>query len=108
MSIAHRVSLLAAACSLLALAVLAQRPAPREERIGDGVLLHVLPPDRIPAIDKPEFVSASEADAFMGSEEPVLGVFDGKVAKAYSLWQLDQHEIVNDSLPGLGPVAVTW
>jgi len=82
--------------------------APRQERVGDGVLLHVLPPDRIPAIDNPEFVAAKEADRFMQPEEPVLGLFDGKVAKAYSLWQLDQHEIVNDSLPGLGAVAVTW
>jgi hypothetical protein len=38
----------------------------------------------------------------------VLGVFDGQVAKAYSIWLLDRHEVVNDSLPHLGPIAVTW
>ncbi len=84
------------------------KPEPRQEQIGDGILMHILEPDAIPAIDHPQFVSAKEAEAFMHANEPVLGLFDGKVAKAYSLWHLDRHEIVNDSLPGLGPVAVTW
>jgi len=43
----------------------------------------------------------------MAPDEPVLGVsLDGE-AKAYSLWQLDSHEIVNDSLAGTA-IAVTW
>ena len=84
------------------------KPEPRQEQVGDGILMTVLGPDAIPAIDNPQFVSAKEAKAFMHPNEPVLGLFDGKVAKAYSLWHLDRHEIVNDSLPGLGPVAVTW
>ncbi|MGH9805544.1 MAG: DUF3179 domain-containing (seleno)protein [Candidatus Acidiferrales bacterium] len=92
----------------LALPAAAQRPEPKMEKVGDGVLLHVLPPDRIPAINQPEFVSAAAADKFMAGDEPVLGLFDGEVAKAYSLWQLDQHEIVNDRLPKMGAVAVTW
>ncbi len=85
-----------------------QEPEPKEEQIGDGILITVLGPDAIPAIDQPQFVSAKEAKACMHPNEPVLGLYDGKVAKAYSLWHLDRHEIVNDSLPGLGPVAVTW
>lgn len=93
---------------LLALWVVAQRPAPTEEKVGDGTLLHVLPPDSIRAIDDPEFVSAKEAGKFMQPNEVVLGLYDGAVAKAYSLWHLDHHEIVNDSLPNIGPVAVTW
>ncbi len=44
----------------------------------------------------------------MAPDEPVLGLFDGQVAKAYSLWHLDRHEIVNDKFPGFGAVAVTW
>ncbi|MCH8946100.1 MAG: DUF3179 domain-containing protein [Acidobacteria bacterium] len=84
------------------------KPEPKQEQVGDGILMHILEPDAIPAIDDPQFVSAKEAKAFMHPDEPVLGLFDGKVAKAYSLWHLDRHEIVNDSLPGLGPVAVTW
>ncbi len=99
---------------LLALALLpllacwSQRPEPRQEQIGDGILMTVVGKDAIPAIDNPQFVSAKEANSFMKDNEPVLGLYDGKVAKAYSLWHLDRHEIVNDSLPGLGPVAVTW
>ncbi len=84
------------------------KPEPKQEQVGDGILMHVLEPDAIPAIDEPQFVSAKEANSFMKDNEPVLGLYDGKVAKAYSLWHLDRHEIVNDSLPGLGPVAVTW
>lgn len=94
--------------SSLALWVIAQRPQPHTEQVGDGVLLTVLPPDAIPAVDNPQFVSAAEADRFLRKDEPVLGVFDGVVAKAYSLWQLDHHEIVNDSTPTFGPIAVTW
>jgi len=93
---------------VLGLGLAAQRSAPRTEKVGDGVLLHVLPFDRIPALDNPRFVSAAEADKLMREDEPVLGVFDGTVAKAYSLWQLDHHEIVNDRTPQLGPIAVTW
>lgn len=100
--------ILLGAATLLVLPLLAQRPAPRQERVGDGILLHVLPKDAIRAIDNPQFVPAKEADSFMQPDEPVLGVYDGKVAKAYSLWQLDHHEVVNDSSPGLGPIAVTW
>lgn len=86
-----------------------QRRAVQEEKIGDGVLMTVLPKDAIPAIFNPEFVSGSEADAQMRDNEPVLGIVDPVTgeAKAYSLWQLDRHEIVNDRLGGK-PVAVTW
>lgn len=93
---------------LLPGALQAQRPALKGEKIGDGILHTVLPPDRIPAIDDPVFVSAQEGDKFMAPDEPVLGLFDGQVAKAYSLWHLDRHEIVNDKFPGFGAVAVTW
>ena len=89
-------------------AALAQTRAPQMERIKDGILMHAVPRDAIRAIDDPVFVTAEEADKFMSNNEPVLGLYDGEVAKAYSLWHLDRHEIVNDSLPGLGPVAVTW
>lgn len=70
-------------------------------------ILTVLPVDAIPAIDNPRHVPVTEADRFMRPDEPVLGITDGKVAKAYSTWQLNHHEIVNDSLGDL-PLAVTW
>jgi Protein of unknown function (DUF3179) len=70
-------------------------------------ILTVLPVDAIRAIDNPRYVSVAEADRFMRPDEPVLGITDGKVAKAYSTWQLNHHEIVNDGLGEL-PLAVTW
>lgn len=83
-----------------------QSKLPRVEQI-DGDTVHMLlRPDAIPAIDEPQFVPASEA-RFMRDDEPVVGVVAGGVAKAYSTWHLDHHEIVNDTLAGK-PVAVTW
>lgn len=88
-------------------------PAPIEDpsipdTIEGEVLVTALPPDAIPAIDEPEFVTADEADAFMDPDETVLGVVgtDG-TAKCYSAWQLDGHEIVNDELDGR-PITATW
>jgi hypothetical protein len=78
---------------------------PTEDLKGSPLYV-VLQPDEIPSIDDPRFVTADEA-TFLKDDEPVLGVFDGAVAKAYSLWQLDHHEIVNDTL-GDTPIAATW
>ena len=77
------------------------------EMVDGSPIITVLPTDAIPAIDNPKFVSATEGNRVMQPEEPVLGVTDGKVAKAYSLWQLNHHEIVNDQIGSL-PLAVTW
>jgi hypothetical protein len=43
----------------------------------------------------------------MDDQEPVVGVVMGDVAKAYSTWHLDHHEIVNDIIASQ-PLAVTW
>ena len=96
-------ALLLAACS----AQEQRREMPFEMIEGEPMYL-VLPPDAIPAIDEPEFVSADEAEKWMAPDESVLGVVgaDG-TAKAYSAWQLDGHEIVNDEIDGL-PIAATW
>ncbi len=80
---------------------------PRLESLEGSPVSALLPPDAIPAIDTPQFVSASEASAFMKDDEPMLGVMHDGIAKAYSLWHLDRHEIVNDRLGSQG-VAVTW
>jgi hypothetical protein len=86
----------------------AQRPEPKLHGIFDGdSMFAVLPLDAIPAIREPEFLSGKEADAQMSPEEPVIGiVLDGE-ARAYSMWQLDSHEIVNDRV-GEKAFAVTW
>lgn len=72
---------------------------------GDPVVT-LLHPDAIPAIDRPRFAEASRA-RFMREDEPVVGVVHNGVAKAYSIWHLDRHEIVNDEF-GDDPLAVTW
>lgn len=64
------------------------------------------PHDVIPAIDAPEMIPASAAGAML-DEEPVLGVFDGRQARAYPTWVLDGHEVVNDRLSET-PIAATW
>lgn len=76
------------------------------EHGGDPVY-RVLPPGRIPAIDEPDFLRGTKADEQMTPEEPVLGVVWGDEARAFSLWQLDHHEIVNDRI-GKTAIAATW
>jgi hypothetical protein len=77
------------------------------DTVGGDPVYQVLPAGAIPAIDDPEFLTGAEADAQMSPQEPILGVVLGREARAYSLWQLDAHEIVNDSI-GESPFAVTW
>ena len=63
--------------------------------------------DRIPAIDRPTFLSADSAAIFVADGDLVIGVVRGKVAKAYPVKFLNGREVVNDSL-GSGPITVTW
>ncbi len=94
---------------LLCASAKAQRRPMQKEKIGDAEMVTVLPPDAIPALTNPVFLSRVEAEPLMSDEEPVLGLVDPITgqAKAYSLWHLDRHEIVNDRLGGK-PIAVTW
>jgi hypothetical protein len=86
----------------------AQRPEPEVVATiaGDDVY-KLLPVGGIPAIDDPEFLTGEAADAQMLPDEPVLGVVIGGRARAYSLWHLDAHEIVNDEISGTA-IAATW
>ena len=63
--------------------------------------------DAIPAILSPSFSSAEEAEAWMDSDEQVLGLSIKGEHRAYSVRMLSRHEIVNDVVGGV-PVAVTW
>ena len=65
------------------------------------------PKDGIPAIDRPRFVDAAAARAWLKPQEPVIALRLGKEARAYPLQILMYHEIVNDALNGT-PVAVTF
>jgi hypothetical protein len=91
-----------------ALPVTAQRPDPEVHGTFDGEPMYtVLPPDAIPAIRAPEFLAGADAGNQMLPDEPVLGVVINGDARAYSAWQLDAHEIVNDVV-GDTAIAVTW
>ena len=93
---------------VVAFPVAAQRPEPKVvATIAGEDVYELLPVGGIPAIDDPVFVSGEAADAQMQPNEPVLGVVLGGEARAYSLWQLDAHEIVNDELSGTA-IAATW
>ncbi len=75
---------------------------PLEEIIAGGP-----PPDGIPPIDRPVFVSPAAADAWLKPTEPVLAFRIGSDARAYPLQILIWHEIVNDVVGGR-PVVVTF
>lgn len=65
----------------------------------------VLPFDAIPAIFNPDFVPAEVAD--VSDNAPMIGVSINGEHHAYSMYLLNGHEIVNDTV-GNEPVATTW
>lgn len=73
----------------------------------DDILSGGPPPDGIPPIDNPKFVSISEADGWLEGVEPVISLIVEGDARAYPLQIMTWHEIVNDEVGGL-PVAVTF
>jgi len=58
------------------------------------------------AIHDPVFVPASDA-SFAMDDDLVIGVAQGKIAKAYMALDLGQHGSVDDQMPD-GPIEVTW
>jgi Protein of unknown function (DUF3179) len=65
------------------------------------------PPDGIPSIDNPKFVSVQEANGFLGDSDLILGLNINGDIRAYPLQILVWHEIVNDRVGGV-PIAVTY
>jgi hypothetical protein len=65
------------------------------------------PPDGIPSIDSPKFITANDADKFLGDSDKVVGININGDVRAYPLQILVWHEIVNDKVGGT-PVAVTY
>jgi hypothetical protein len=65
------------------------------------------PPDGIPSIDKPKFISIQDANKYLEDLELVLGLSINGDVRAYPLQILVWHEIVNDKV-GDVPVAVTY
>jgi hypothetical protein len=64
------------------------------------------PPDGIPPIDRPKFLSVSAVD-FLSPREPVLAIDLNGDARAYPARILIWHEIANDVVGGV-PVVVTY
>ncbi|MCL1693844.1 MAG: DUF3179 domain-containing protein [Actinomycetia bacterium] len=73
----------------------------------DDILSGGPPPDGIPPIDDPQFVSVSVADEWLNDQEPVLVVDINGDIRAYPIQILMWHEIVNDTVGGV-PVTVTY
>ena len=65
----------------------------------------ILPFDAIPAIKKPQFVSAREAK--LRDDSPMIGVSFNGESHAYSIYLLNGQEIVNDVV-GTMKIATTW
>jgi hypothetical protein len=65
------------------------------------------PPDGIPSIDNPKFISVQEAEKFLEVSDLVVGLNNNGDIRAYPLQILVWHEIVND-IVGKIPVAVTY
>ncbi len=73
----------------------------------DDIVAGGPPPDGIPAIDRPAFVTPAAAAAWLTPKEPVLGLDINGDARAYPLQILMWHEIVNDAV-GSTRVVVTY
>jgi hypothetical protein len=65
------------------------------------------PPDGIPPIDNPQFVSIEEADEWLGTNEAIIYLEINDEVHGYPVQILIWHEIVNDTVGGV-PVAVTY
>ncbi|MGD8814139.1 MAG: DUF3179 domain-containing protein [Anaerolineales bacterium] len=65
------------------------------------------PPDGIRPIDNPTFETVAQADSHLGIRWPVMVFEWNGDARAYPLYILVWHEIVNDVVGGL-PVAITY
>ena len=99
--------MLAAMLALLISSAHTQRPEPKKTEVRGHTMYTLMEPGGIPAIFEPEFVSIETADSFYYDDEPLIAVSSGNVARGYSTWHLDHHEIVNDYLEGTA-IAVTW
>lgn len=103
-----RALLLIVLMCLPVLAAAAERPAPEVHGEFRGDTMYtLLPPDGIPAIITPQYLTGAEALAQMSDTEPVMGLATTDDAVCWSTWQLDAHEIVNDTFAGR-PIAATW
>ena len=71
-----------------------------EFRLDPRRLKYGLGREAFPALIKPQFVTARQANRWLSDQAPVLGVSIGAEAKAYPLALLVRHEVVNDVVGG--------
>lgn len=90
---------------ILLLATTSCASAEDTEDYSNDEIRTLLPFDAIPAITDPQFVPASKAK--LDPDAPVIGVTFNDESRAYSLYLLNGHEIVNDLVGGL-KIATTW
>jgi hypothetical protein len=75
--------------------------------IDPAKVIRVLPPDAIPAIDRPQFTTAKEADGWLFDDDYVIGLSWKGEARAYPYRILNWHEIVNDIVQD-DPLLITY
>jgi Protein of unknown function (DUF3179) len=63
--------------------------------------------DHFPVIRHPEYWTVKQAEGALAYDEPVLGVIIGTESRAYSTNQLNEHEMVIDTIADT-PVLVTY
>ena len=85
---------------------------PIRDSLDDGdaqslTIVTLLPKDAIPAILEPEFATMLAIETRLRDSEMVIGVDIMGDARAYPIYTLSRHEIVNDVVGG-EPIAVTW
>ena len=73
----------------------------------DDIISGGPPPDGIPPIDEPAFLTVAEHLDLLAPDEPVVALDIEGDARAYPVRILIWHEIVNDTVGGV-PVAVTY
>ena len=92
---------------LSVLAACRHRPLVVQE-IRGGTLATLRPQEDMRALRDPELLSAEDAAGWMRPDTKVLGFNSGGISVAISLRLLDDHEIVNLSLPSVPDLAATW
>lgn len=82
-------------------------PAPDPTRFDPSELVDVLPPGRIPSIDRPRFTTIANAAEWLRGGDPVVVVRVDLDVRAYPLAIMIWHEVVNDVVGG-DPIVVTY
>ena len=112
----RKLLILMAGFFLLTLPIFAQETDGEIQVLEDGTryLIHPSkllrggpPPDGIPSVDNPRYISVCEADSWLSDDELVVLIERNGVTRIYPLQVLVWHEIVNDTIAN-EPILVTY